>query len=148
VKGSVVQFVFVVLALVLGGALEDMLPAVGGIGFPVLLGLAVFCAATADAPAWILAAVAAGAFEDALAAQPAGASIVFFAAVATAVRFFREPLVWTLVAYPAYRVWLGLVSDGAGAFGHVFLSVPVGAFTLAAVFALLSFVWGKVGADA
>lgn len=147
-KNSVVQLVFIVLALVLGGALEDVLPAFGGLGFPVLLGVSVFLAATTGAPAWVLSALAAGGLEDGLMGLPPATSIVFFAAVAVAVRFFREPVAWMLVAYPAYQIWLGLVSDGSAAVGRFLLSVPVGALTLAAAFTLLSWVWGKVVADA
>ena len=147
-KGNLVQFAFITLALVLGGALEDMLPTFGGLGLPVLLCLAVFFALETRAPVWILAAVAAGGLEEAVASLPPGSAIVFFAAVAVAVRFVREPLVWAVVAYPAYQVWLALVSDGAGAFGRLLLSVPVGAVSLAAGFAVLSFLWRKAGADA
>ena len=43
-KNNLVQFSFIVLALVVGGALEDMLPTVGALGAPVLLSLAVFFA--------------------------------------------------------------------------------------------------------
>ena len=147
-KGNLVQFAFITLALVLGGALEDMLPAFGGLGFPVLLSLAVFFAFETRAPVWIIAAVAAGALEEAVSTLPPASGIVFFAAVAAAMRFFREPLVWVVVAYPACQVWLALVADGAGALGRILLSVPVGAVSLAVGFAVLSRLWRKAGADA
>ncbi len=147
-KRSIVQFAFVVVALVVGGALEDMLPHFGGVGVPVLLGAAVFFAVTVGAPAWVLAALAAGALEEALSAQPAATAIVFFAALALAARFLREPLVWALVAYPAYQVWLALVSDASGAFGRFLLSIPVGAFAVSLTFVVLSGLWRKAGADA
>ena len=147
-KRSIVQFAFVVVALVVGGALEDMLPHFGGVGVPVLLGAAVFFAVTVGAPAWVLAALAAGALEEALSAQPAATAIVFFAALALAARFLREPLVWALVAYPAYQVWLGLVAEGSGAIARAMVAIPVGALSLAAVVALMSVAWRKAGADA
>ena len=147
-KNSVVQMAFIVAALVAAGALEDMLPHFGGLGFPVLLGAAVFFAVAAGTPAWVLAALAAGAFEEALSAQPDATAVVFFAALALAARFLREPLVWILVAYPAYQVWLALVSDASGAFGRLLLSFPVGALATALTFAVLSRLWRKAGADA
>lgn len=127
--------------------MEDMLPAVGGIGIPVLLGLAVFFATVTRAPVWILTAVSAGALEEALSAQPAATAVVFFVALATAVRFFRELPVWMVVAYPAYRVWLGLAADDPEACVHVLLALPVGILSTAAVFAVTSRLWRKAGAD-
>ena len=147
-KGSVVQFAFIVLALAVGGALEDMLPAFGSVGTPVLLGAALFFALKTRTPVWMIAAVAAGALEEAVASLPPATAIVFFAAVAAAVRFFREPLVWIVAAYPAYQVWLGLVAEGSGAISRVLLAFPVGVVSLAAVTALLSLAWRKAGADA
>ena len=112
-KNNLVQFAFIVLALVVGGALEDMLPTVGALGAPVLLSLA-----------------------------------VFFAAIAVAVRFVREPVLWIAVSYPSYQIWLALVSDGAGALARVLLSIPVGAACMAAALAVLPRLWRKAGADA
>ena len=147
-KNNIVQFAFIVLALVIGGALEDMLPTVGSLGAPVLLSLAVFFAAETRAPVWIMAAVAAGAFEEAVCAMPPGSAMVFFAAIAVAVRFFREPALWIAAAYPSFQIWLALVSDGAGALARVLLSVPVGAACMAAAFVVLPRLWRKAGADA
>ena len=148
-KNNVVQFAFMSLSLVVGGALEDMLPTVGSLCAPVLLSLAVFFAAETRTPAWMLAAVAAGAFEEAIHALPPGSAIVFFSAIAVAVHVFRAPAVWIAFAYPAYQVWLALVADGAGgAAGRILLSIPVGAVCLFAAFAALPRLWRKAGADA
>ena len=147
-KSNVVQFVFIVVALVLGGALEDMLPSVGSLGLPILLSLAVFFAVETRTPIWIMTAVAAGAFEEAVCSLPPGSAMVFFAAIAVAIRFFREPVVWIAVAYPSCQVWLALVSDTAGASGRILLSVPVGAVCMAMAFAVLPRLWRKAGADA
>ena len=147
-KSNVVQFAFIVVALVLGGALEDMLPSIGSLGFPVLLSLAVFFAVETRMPIWIMAAVAAGAFEEAVCSLPPGSAMVFFAAIAVAIRFFREPAVWIAVAYPAYQVWLALVTEGAGAPVRILLSVPVGAVFLLLAFVVLPRLWRKAGADA
>lgn len=148
-KTNIVQFAFISLAIVLGSAVEDMLPPVGSVGVPLLLALAVFFATVTRTPVWVLAAVAAGAFEEALSSQVPVASIVFFVAIAGAVRFLRMPFAWAAVAYPAYQIWLALVSpDGAGAFGRVLMAIPVGAVVLAVAFAVLSWLWRKAGADA
>ena len=147
-KGNLVQFAFIVVAIVLGGALEDMLPSIGSLGLPILLSLAVFFAVETKMPIWIMAAVAAGAFEEAIYSLPPGSAMVFFAAIAVAIRFFREPVVWIAAAYPAYQVWLALVADGAGASGRILLSVPVGAVFLSLAFVVLPRLWRKAGADA
>jgi len=148
VKNNLVQFAFIVVAIVLGGALEDMLPSIGSLGLPILLSLAVFFAVETRTPIWIMAAVAAGAFEEAICSLPPGSAIVFFAAIAVAIRFFREPVVWIAVAYPSYQIWLALVAGGAGASGRILLSVPVGAAFLAVALAVLPWLWRKAGADA
>lgn len=147
-KGNVVQFVFILLSLVVGAALEDMLPAVGPVGFPILLGTSLFFAVTTRPPVWILAALSAGALEEAVASLPAATAIVFFAAAALAVRFLREPVLWAVVLYPAYQVWLGTIIGGSGAFGRVIVSIPVGAVVMVLVYAALSRIWRKAGADA
>ena len=147
-KSNVVQFAFIVVAIVLGGALEDMLPPIGSLRLPMLLSLAVFFAVETRTPIWIMAAVAAGAFEEAICSLPPGSAIVFFAAIAVAIRFFREPIVWIAVAYPSYQIWLALVAGGMGASGRMLLSVPVGAAFLAVALAVLPWLWRKAGADA
>ena len=128
--------------------MEDMLPSVGSLGLPMLLSLAVFFAVETRTPIWIMAAVGAGAFEEAICSLPPGSAMVFFAAMAVAIRFFREPVVWIAVAYPSYQIWLALVADGMGAPGRILLSVPVGAVFLAVSLAVLQWLWRKAGADA
>lgn len=147
-KNNVVQFAFIVLSLVVGGALEDMLPTVGSLCAPVLLFLAVFFAVETRTPVWIVAAVAAGALEEALHVLPPGSAIVFFAAIAVAVHVFCEPVVWIAAAYPSYQIWLALVSDGAGALGRLLLSIPVGAAFFVIAFCVMSRLWRKAGVDA
>ena len=150
-KSKLVHLLFVFLALVLGAALEDMLPSFGGVKFPVLLGLAAAAAASDDqAPVWVMTAVAAGAFEDALAGQPALTAVVFFTAVALGVRLTRLPQAWTVVAYPAYQLWAGLLvtGSGGGVFGRFLVAFPVGALTLAVVFGAFPYLRRKAGADA
>ena len=124
------------------------MPPIGSLGVPMLLSLAVFFAVETRTPVWIMAAVAAGAFEEAVCALPPGSAMVFFAAIAVAIRFFREPVVWIAVAYPSYQIWLALVADGMGAPWRILLSVPVGTVFLAVALAVLPWLWRKAGADA
>ncbi len=147
-KGNVVQFVFIALSLVVGAALEDMLPSVATVGVPVLLGISLFCAMTTRSPVWILAALAAGAMEESIASLPAATAMVFFLASALAVRLFREPVAWAVVTYPAYQVWLGIILGGSGSFGRVLVSVPMGTVVLLLSYAVMSRIWRKAGADA
>lgn len=147
-KSSVVQFVFFVLVIVVGAALEDMLSLFAVVGLPILLGVSLFAAFAADAPMWILVALGAGAMEEAVASLPPATAIVFFVAVSLMARFFREPLVWAAVTYPAYQVWLGLIIGGPDVFGRFLASIPVGMVALALSFAALLRIWRKAGADA
>ncbi len=125
-----------------------MLPSIGSLGVPVLLSMAVFFAVATRSPSWIMAAVAAGALEEAICSLPPGSAIVFFAAMAAAVRLFRESAVWIAVAYPSYQTWMALVADGAAAPGRMLLSVPVGIAGISISLAVLSWLWRKAGADA
>ncbi len=147
-KGNVVQFAFILLSLAVGAALEDMLPTIGPVGFPLLLGLALFFAMTTRTPVWILSALSAGALEEAIASLPTATAMVFFVAAALAVRFFREPIAWAVVTYPAYQVWLGIITGGSDAFGRFLVSVPVGTAVMLVLYAALSRIWRKAGADA
>ena len=67
---SLLQFVFALGVLCLGGAAEDMLPKVAGVGFPVLLSAVLVMATRRPIVPAVLFAVAAGACEDALSSLP------------------------------------------------------------------------------
>lgn len=147
-KSDIVQFAFIILSLVVCAALEDMLPAIGPVGVPMLLSLTLFLATVTRSPEWILSAIAAGALEESIASLPAATAIVFFAAAALAVRFFREPVLWSVILYPAYQIWLGIIIGGSGAFGRVIVSIPVGAVVMLLLYAALVRIWRKAGANA
>lgn len=147
-RSRIVQLAFAIVVLVGACTLEDMLPPVGPVALPFLLGAVLFFSCRMDSPAWVFAALSAGAFEESVASLPPATAIVFFAGLATTARFLREPLVLALVAYPAYQVWLGLVADGSAALGRILFAVPVGAMFLVLAFGALSWAWGKAGADA
>jgi len=137
---GVLAFLFQVLVLVLGGAMEALLPKPLGVGVPILLGWTLCASVRRAAPVVVVLALAAGAFEDALASLPALTSAPFFVVVAlVANRLHWAPLV-LLVAYPLYEVWLWAVARvPASALGLACaLAVPM---ALAAVVFVAFFAW-------
>ena len=149
-KNDFVKFVFAVLALVIGGALEELLPTWSGVGVPVLLSAVAAFALLGSAVEGVLMALAAGAFEESLASLPPVAAISFFVMLAVAVRCSRMPWFWMAAAYPLYQLWIGLMcpGSGGGVFGRFFIAIPVGIVTVFAGLAALTFLRGKAGADA
>ncbi len=174
-KTRAVQFLFVLLCTTLAAALQDMLPAFGGAKPPLLLALALR-GAFAEAPSgardraaddaapfalrWVFAALAAGAFEDALSAFPLGCATGFFLLAGGAARVLRGAArVWTppalglvavTAAAPLHEVWLSVwgVADGdAALLVRFFASALPAAPTGALVFALLPFAERLVGFD-
>jgi len=120
---GVLVFLFYLIVLVSGGALEEMLPKVLGVGVPVLLGWTLFAAVHRNAPTVVVLAMAAGAFEDALSDLPLLTSASFFVVVALAANRVcgahgggqgLTALPALMVAYPLYRAWLWLVAGGGG----------------------------------
>ena len=138
-KSDVVQLVFCLLVLALGGAVEDLMPKVLGVGFPVLLMSALFLAPRRPALVSALFALAAGGCEDSLSSLPFATSASFFSLAAVSVRSSRMSYVAMAVAYPAYQTWLWLWRPGieGSVFSHVAASVPVGILTAAVVSAVL-----------
>lgn len=112
---GVLVFLFYLIVLVLGGALEELLPKMLGVGVPILLGWTLFAAVHRNAPTVVVLAIAAGAFEDALSALPFLTSVSFFVVAAlVANRVCGERglavLPALMVAYPLYQAWLWLVA--------------------------------------
>ena len=147
--GRVVQFVLSVLALVTGAALEEMLPKVFGVGFPVLLMSALFFAVRRQDPSALAFAVVAGAVEDALSALPPMTSVSYFLGVALLARFLGRSGALMAVVYPLYQIWLAvwLPGIGGGVFARVLLSCPVGFATAYAVDWALTWFSRKAAAD-
>ena len=83
-KDEVVQFVFILVAIVIAAAAEELLPSFFGIGFPVLLSVVMIIASRVNVLPGVMSAVAAGAFEDALSSLPPMSSICFFTSCAAA----------------------------------------------------------------
>jgi len=149
VKSDFLQFAYYVLALVLGGAFEELLPKGFGVGVPVLMALSASVAVRKPVVVLVLVALAAGAFEDALSSLPRMTSPCFFLAVAVLVWRTRLARTVFVLAYPLYQVWLKLVvPELAGALGlRVLVALPMAvlmAFTAVPAFAWLE---GKAAVD-
>lgn len=150
VKNDLVQFVLALLALVIGGAAEELLPKAAGVGFPVLLAATVYFARRRRTAEAVIFAVAAGALEDALCSLPAVTGPSFFLVVTALARWTAFPAgSWALV-YPAYQLWLGLwvAEASVRVFGRLIVSLPVGAAAMAGVWTLLAWAERKAAVDA
>lgn len=149
-KKDIVHLVFALLALVFSCALEELVPPVLGIGIPVLLSSAVYCAVNRKPVEGLLFALAAGAAEDSLASLPLAASVSFFVVTCSLLKWFKIPPVAAVVAYPLYQFWIW-VWLGAAMQGNILLRMlaafSVGAVTLSTVWVLLRWLDGKAAID-
>jgi len=135
VSDNLRQFAFGFVLLVLGAGLEELLPKFLGVGFPVLLAAVQARSVGGGLPMVLVLAVVAGALEDALSSLPFLASVGFFILAALAVRRVGWPRLAIVLTYPCYQVWLALWTSGAGAgiFGRLLLSLPIGGLTACVV---------------
>ena len=148
-RTSLLHLVFDTLLLVLGAGAEDLLPRIGGVGFPVLL-VAAQTVALRGSPAELsVFAFAAGATEDALGALPPVASASFFLAAAWLVRLVGFPRAVAALTYPAYLVWIAVwTGDGGGnVYARILASVPVGFVTACVVGFLCTFAERRAALD-
>lgn len=148
-KNDVVQIVLALLVLVVGGAAEELLPKLAGVGFPVLMSATVFMASRRRISLAICFAISAGAVEDSLSGLPPATSISFFLAVAALAKWSDFPHGALVMAYPFYQGWLRLWSETA--YGSVFyralIAVPVGMLTAVATWAVLSWAERRAAVD-
>ncbi len=143
-KSDLVHLAFAFLVLVVGGALEELLPKVYGVGAPILMMATLFIASRRPLPVALLFAVAAGAMEDALTSRTPGlgGSLALFFVLAYAARTARTLPVWlALPLYPCCQLlfFADRFFDGRG--GETCLrflaAIPVGAATAAVTWAAL-----------
>jgi hypothetical protein len=148
-KGDFVQLAFALIVLVLGGALEDMLPHFLGVGFPVLLMSALFVAPRRSAVSAVLFAIAAGGCEDALSGLPFAASVSFFAIAALVSRTTRFAYVAMAFVHPLYEAWLWLWRGAAdvGVFARMAVAVPAGLVTAPLVAAVLCWIEARAAVE-
>ncbi len=163
VKNSILHIVFVLICLIVFGAVQDSLSSFGGVKAPLLLAYALSVAFTApdakrsfdrtdkgDVPAWIFIAIASGAFIDALTGFPHGFTPVYFLLACAAARFVRgflqeyprfvAGLIITAIAAGVYELWLviwGVANPDSSIlvrfFAAAFLAMPTGAVVFAAI---------------
>lgn len=138
------------MALVFSAALEELLPHLSGVGFPLLLGLVIFTAREWTVSSWVLIAITAGAMEDALSSLPFALAVSFFLLIAFAVHKFRSVLPGIIFGYPLFQFWVAswLPFPNGGFFNRMLISIPVGVLTLGLMALLLGKLQRKAGIDA
>lgn len=137
------------MTLLLGGAAEELLPKVAGMGLPVLLAAVQILAYRRATAVAMLFALAAGGLEDALSSLPVMLSASYFLLVAAVTRWTELPRAAILLTYPGYQVWLEVWTNGfgGGVFYRILLAIPMGIVTVVAVGALLIWAEGKAAID-
>ena len=144
-----VQITFTLICLVLAAAAQELVPAFGGAKTPFL---ALFAVYTALRPSrsWMPAALAAGAFEDALNGSPTPCCTFFALLAATGAHFLR-PVTYDLppagvgvcaaiVAAPVRELWIsiwGVLPPGSPVLVRFFASALPAAAVSALAFAAL-----------
>lgn len=148
-KNRHIQLTLALIALIVGGALEEMLPKALGVGFPILLSLVQLTAARRTTLAMLLFALAAGAVEDAISSLPSFTSVSYFLAVAILARWANVPRVAMVFTYPVYQLWLTVWAADlqGGVFGRMLIAVPFGAITAYATVMVILFTEAKVAID-
>lgn len=148
-KSDFIQYVAALVALVLAGACEELLPKPFGVGFPVLLACVQFGACRRPAAVALAFALAAGAFEDALSSLPAMASVGYFAAVTALARWARLPVGCSALTYPGYQLWLWVWTGGAfaEAWMRALVALPLGLVTAFAAWPFLRLLERKAALD-
>ncbi len=149
-KKDIVHLVYAVLALVLSCAVEELCPRVLGVGVPVLLSAAAYCALRRSPVVGLLFALAAGAAEDSLSSLPLASSVSFFVLACAVLRGFKLPLAFAALAYPLYQLWIWAWL-GSAMQGRLILRIlaafPVGAATLVLVCGALHWLDGKAAVN-
>ena len=144
-----VQIIFTLICLVAAAALQELVPSFGGTKTPLLVLFAVY---TAFRPSrrWMLVAIAAGAFEDALNGNPTPCCTFFALLAATGAHFLR-PVTYDLpplgvgacvamVVAPVHELWLsiwGVLPPGCPVLVRFFASALPAAAAGALLFVVL-----------
>ena len=149
-KKDIVELVVGLFALVVAGASEELAPKLSGAGVPALLSAVAVMSVRRSPLSGALFAVAAGAFEDALCSLPFATSISYFLAIAALMRGFKLPVMCAAPAFVGYQVWLWIWLGGSlngNIFSRLFMALPLGAATLLAAEAVISWADGKGALD-
>lgn len=148
-KGEIVQFAFVLIVLVASAAAEEVAPAFAGVGLPLLLAFVLALSPRIGVVPGVMTAVAAGAFEDALAFLPPMTSVCFFVIAALLSRREGVPRPCLVAAFPAFELWAGMCASGpvGDLFARAFVAVPLGAVALVVQRLTVDWGRGKAGID-
>ena len=145
-KSEFIKVLVGLIAIIVGGAAEEMLPKAADVGVPLLMASSVFMAMKLQVQATVMFAIAAGAVEDALSGLPPATSSSFFLAVAALARWSEFPRGALVLAYPLYQWWLWVWTGGAYGvlFNRLLIALPLG--LVSAVIAWAIFAWVERGA--
>lgn len=148
-KGEFVQFLFVILAIVVAAAAEELLPTFGGVGFPFLLSLTLVLSPRLSVLACVMMALGAGAFEDSLSSLPPMTAACFFTVAALVSRMSLLPLAFLLALFPLFELWavLRMMSPMGDVFARMLVSLPLGAVALGTVLVAGEWTARKAGLD-
>lgn len=148
-KDDFVQFVFAVIAIVVSAAAEELLPSFFGMGLPLLLALVMVMASRMNVLPSVMAAVGAGAFEDALSALPPMTSVCFFVIAALLAHRKDVPRPFLIALFPAFELWTGVLFLGqiGEAFVRALAAFPLGVVALAFQFLAVDRLGRKAGID-
>ena len=148
-KNDLARFVLSALTLVIGAALEDMLPHFLSVGFPILITAVAVVALRADFPALIVFTIAAAAFEDGLSGLPVMTSAWFLLGVAALVRYTRWGITVLLVTCPLYQLWITIwaPSIAVPVLVRMFAALPMGLIASFIAGRFLIYVEGKVAIE-
>ena len=145
-KKDFVHLVYMLIVLVVAGAMEELVPKIFNVGLPVLLSAAAYSALRRTPVEALLFALAAGGMEDSLSSLPFATSIGFFVAQFALLRLFKLPLAAAIPFFALYQfwvwMWLGSRHSG-GLWLRILSSIPVGALTLALVCLAMRWLDGK-----
>lgn len=137
-KSNLLQLGFVLIALCLFAALEEMLPKFFGVGLPLLLAISVYNANRRSVAMAMAVAVAAGAIEDAISMLPFMSSVGFFLFVAIACRWWRLPISVLPMEYAVFQMWLVAWSGmSSGVWMRILVSILLGILAWVTVFPLM-----------
>lgn len=134
---AVSSIVFAVLALIVCGAAEELLPKIASTGFPFLLCAALWNAVSCKKADGIVFAIAAGAAEDALCLLPTPTAATYFPLAAVVCMRMDVSLPFPAIAAAAWGtfqlwlwIWLGDIMGGAV---HLRFAVALPMATAAAI---------------
>ena len=130
-KDEIVHFLFPLIVLLIGAAVEELLPKFNSVGFPVLMLASVWFATHRPLAEMLVLAVASGAAQDSLSALPIALTPSYLLAVTALARWSKLPRASFLLAFPLYQFWLAVWINtlSGGLWSRLVVSVPVAAVT-------------------